>query len=111
MLPCLIVCKYCSDICVSLSLSTPNLLTCLQAFQLWLQYTSLLGTVNVSLPKTVSWLPKAASFAFSSLTSGGLSTDCLLNVSSTNVALQRLLLRLAVLPTNLLVLAALQTLW
>lgn len=83
----------------------------LQAFQLWLQYLSLLGTVNVSLPKSVHWLSQAASFAFSSLTSGLLSTDCLLSPSRTNIALQRLLLRLAVLPLNLLVLAALQTLW
>ena len=83
----------------------------MQAFQLWLQYTTLLGSVNVDLPKTVRWIPSAASFAFSSITSGALSTDCLLDPASTSMALQRLLLRLAVLPLILLLLAALQVLW
>ena len=83
----------------------------LQAFQLWLQYTTLLGSVNVDLPKTVRWIPSAASFAFSSVTSGALSTDCLLDPASTSMALQRLLLRLAVLPLVLLLLAALQVVW
>lgn len=91
--------------------STRQLKCRMQAFQLWLQYTTLLGSVNVDLPKTVRWIPSAASFAFSSITSGALSTDCLLDPASTSMALQRLLLRLAVLPLILLLLAALQVLW
>jgi len=82
-----------------------------QAFTLWLQYTSLLGSINVSAPKTIHWISSATSFAFSSLTSGSLSTDCLLRLGGINTALQRLLLRLAVPPIMFSLLAAGQVLW
>ena len=85
--------------------------SCVQAFTLWLQYTTLVGSINVPIPKTVHWIHSATSFAFSSLTSGSLSTDCLLHLGGTNTALQRLLLRLAVTPLNLAILRIGQVLW
>ena len=83
----------------------------LQAFTLWLQYTSLVGTVNVRVPRSVHWISSATSFAFASLTSGSLSTDCLLSLGGVNPALQRLLIRLAVVPLNFVILALSQILW
>jgi len=66
------------------------------------KYTSLLGSINASVPKTMHWISSATSCAFSSLTSGSLSTDCLLSLDGINPALQRLLLRLAVPSPHLL---------
>lgn len=68
----------------------------MQAFTLWLQYISLLGNTNVPAPKTISWVFSASGFAFSSITSGTLSTDCLISPYGINPALKRLILRLAV---------------
>ena len=79
-----------------------------QALTLWLQYMSLLGQANIPAPDTLHWIFSAASFAFSSITSGSLSTDCLLSLGPTNLAFKRLLLHLAVPPIILIVLIALQ---
>jgi len=68
---------------------------CLQALNLWLQYTTLLGGINVPAPKSVHWVFNAAQFAFATVTSGSLSTDCLLT-GSMNAALQRIFISLAV---------------
>ena len=69
----------------------------LQAFTLWLQYISLLGNANVPAPKTVAWLFTFSGFAFSSITSGALSTDCFINpYGNLNPALKRTILRLSV---------------
>ena len=83
----------------------------MQAFTLWLQYISLLGNANVPAPKTVSWLFSFSSFAFSSLSSGALSTDCLINPNSNlNPALKRTILRLSVPWIILVILLLLQLL-
>ena len=68
---------------------------CLQALNLWLQYTTLLGGINIPAPKPVHWVFNAAQFAFATVTSGSLSTDCLLT-GRMNAALQRILISLAV---------------
>ena len=68
----------------------------LQAITLWLQYVSMVGSANVPAPKSVTWLFSAAGFAFSSVTSGALSTDCLISTQGIDTALKRLILRLAV---------------
>ena len=81
----------------------------LQALTLWLQYVSLLGQVNIPAPNTLHWILSAASFAFSSLTSGSLSTDCLLSPGPVNLAVKRLALHLALPPFIFLLLAAIQT--
>lgn len=54
----------------------------LQAVSLWLQHTSLLGQIAVTIPvpDSLRAVFTTASFAFSSLTSGLLSVDCLLDV-------------------------------
>ena len=83
---------------------------CLQALTLWLQYITLLGNVNISAPGPVHWVFSAASFAFSTVTSGALSTDCLQS-GNTNAAVQRVLLHLAVPLMVLLILVVVQTLW
>lgn len=69
----------------------------LQALTLWLQYISMVGTTNVSVPASISWLFSATHFAFSSTSSGVLSTDCLIDIDGAiNPALKRLVVRLAV---------------
>lgn len=80
----------------------------LQALTLWLQYISLIGQVNIPAPDTLKWVFSTASFAFSSLTSGSLSTDCLLSPDSGSLAFRRLILHLAVPPITFLLLAAIQ---
>ena len=67
----------------------------LQALNLWLQYLTLLGGINIPTPKSVHWIFCAASFVFATVTSGSLSTDCLLS-GPVNTALQRMLIHLAV---------------
>ena len=67
----------------------------LQALNLWLQYTTLLGGINIPAPKAVHWVFNAAQFAFATVTSGSLSTDCLLT-GGMSTALQRILISLAV---------------
>ena len=96
--------------CVMHTLTSAHVPVMLQALTLWLQYISLLGQVNIPAPETLHWLFSAASFAFSSLTSGSLSTDCLLSPGPVNLAFKRLLLRLAVPPISLCLLAVPQTL-
>jgi len=82
----------------------------LQAVTLWLQYTSLLAGVNIPAPATLHWVFSAVNFAFSTVTSSSLSTDCLLS-KPLNTAVQRILIHLSV---PLLVLAAMvliQVVW
>ena len=81
----------------------------MQAFNLWLQYTSLLGLVNIRAPRTVQVLFNATSMAFTTVSSGALSMDCLLT-GSVNRAVQRLLIHLALPLLMLLVLSAIQLL-
>ncbi len=80
----------------------------MQALTLWLQYISLLGQANIPAPSTVHWIFSAASFAFSSLTSGSLSTDCLLNSGANELAFKRIILHLAVPPIVFLIVIAIQ---
>ena len=82
----------------------------MQALTLWLQYITLLGNVNINTPAPVHWVFSVVSFAFSTVTSGSLSTDCLLS-GDTNLAAQRLLLHLAVPLIVLLVLGVAQSVW
>ena len=82
-----------------------------QALTLWFQYTSLLGQINIPTPVTLHWVFSISSFAFSSLTSGSLSTDCLMSLGPTNLAFKRLLLRLAVPPIVLALLLMVQLCW
>lgn len=79
----------------------------MQALTLWLQYISLLGQANIPAPSTVHWIFSAASFAFSSLTSGSLSTDYLL-ASGPDLAFRRIILHLAVPPIVFLIVIAIQ---
>ncbi len=81
-----------------------------QAFNLWLQYISLLGGINIPTPKSVSVIFNAASFAFTSVTSGILSLDCLLS-GHVNHALQGLLIHIAFPVVMLILMFALQVLW
>ena len=67
----------------------------MQALNLWLQYITLLGSINIPAPSTVHWVFNAAQFAFATVTSGSLSTDCLLS-GPVNHALQRILINLTV---------------
>lgn len=90
---------------------THVLVLTVQALTLWLQYTSLLGQINIPTPDTLHWVFSITSFAFSSLTSGSLSTDCLLSLGPTNLAFKRLLLRLAVPPIVLVLLIIVQLCW
>ena len=80
----------------------------MQAVTVWLQYITLLGGINLPLPATIHWVFSIAAFAFSSITSGSLSTDCLLQSGTMNTALKRYLLKLAVPPLILLVLILIQ---
>ncbi len=79
----------------------------MQALNLWLQYTSLLGNINIPAPKTVHWVFNAAQFAFATVTSGSLSTDCLLS-GPINNALQRIFIQLAVPALMFLALSTIQ---
>lgn len=90
--------------------SATKLKWCVQGLTLWLQYITLLGDINISAPGSVQWIFKAASFAFSTVTSDCLSPDCLLS-EGTNLAVQRVLLHLAVPPIVLLTLVLMQSLW
>ena len=85
----------------------------MQSFTLWLQNISFLGQINLPTPSTITWVFAVANFAFSSITSGSLSTDCLLTAGPghVNLAFKRLLLHLAAPAINLLILIAIQTLW
>lgn len=82
----------------------------MQAVQLWLQYISLLAGVNIPAPAALHWVFSAANFAFSTVTSGSLSTDCLLS-GVHNAAVQRILVHLAVPPLVLAVMLFIQVIW
>lgn len=82
----------------------------LQGVTLWLQYITLIAGVNIPAPPSLHWVFSAAAFAFSTVTSGSLSTDCLLS-KPLNHALQRILVHLAVPPLVLLVLVLAQLCW
>ena len=83
--------------------------TCMlvQGVTLWLQYLTLIAGVNIPAPACLHWVFSAAAFAFSTVTSGSLSTDCLLS-GPVNDALQRILIHLAVPPLMLAALALAQ---
>lgn len=81
----------------------------MQALNLWLQYMTLLGGINIPAPRTVHWVFAVAQFAFASVSSGSLSTDCLLS-GPTNPALQRIFIHLAVPALMFLLLATFQAL-
>ncbi|KAL3155628.1 hypothetical protein ABBQ38_010825 [Trebouxia sp. C0009 RCD-2024] len=81
----------------------------IRAFNLWLQYTSLLGLVNIPTPHTVQVLFSATSLAFTTVSSGILSVDCMLT-GPVNRAVQGLLIHLALPLLMLLVLSAIQLL-
>lgn len=70
---------------------------------------SLLGLVNIPAPRTVQILFNAVSMAFTTFSSGILSLDCLLT-GSVNLAIQPLLIQLALPLLMLLVLSAIQLL-
>ena len=82
----------------------------LQALTLWLQYIMLLGSINISVPDSINSVFSVASFAFATVTSGILSTDCLQS-GTTNPAVQRVLIHLAVPAMVLLLLIIIQALW
>ena len=69
----------------------------------------LLGNINISVPNSVHWVFSAASFAFSTVTNGALSIDCLQSGKS-NAAAQRVWIHLAVPVMVLLILIVHQTL-
>ena len=83
----------------------------LQVVTVWLHYMSILGNVNIPVPGTVHWVFSVASFAFSSITSGSLSLDCLIRAGPLRPALKRLLVHLAVPVINLLLLSTWQLFW
>ena len=85
-------------------------LNALQAAQLWLQYILLLGGVNTPTPRPLHWVLSAANFAFSTVTNGSLSTDCLLSASH-NSALQEIVVHLCVPLLVLLLMLLLQIIW
>lgn len=82
----------------------------MQALTLWLQYITLLGNVNIDAPQPLHWVFGVASFAFSTVTSGSLSTDCLQS-GDTNPAVQRVLFYLFLPVIVLAILALMQTIW
>ena len=82
----------------------------MQAVTLWLQYMTLLAGVNIPAPACLHWVFSAANFAFSTITSGALSTDCLLSTRF-NPALQRIVIHLAVPPLVLALLVIIQLCW
>ena len=68
-----------------------------QALTLWLQYMSILGSTNVDVPDTIQWIFQASSFAFASVNSSVLSTDCLIDANGrVDPAVKRLVLRFAI---------------
>ena len=82
----------------------------MQALQLWLQYLTLLAGVNMPTPYALHWVFSAANYAFTAVTGGSFSVDCLLS-GRHNTALQSVVVHLAV---PLLVLAAMlviQIIW
>ncbi|KAL0055969.1 hypothetical protein WJX82_006250 [Trebouxia sp. C0006] len=82
----------------------------IRAFNIWLQYSSLLGNLNLSTPKSVSVIFSAASLAFTSVTSGILSLDCLLS-GPVSHAQQGLFIHLSFPLIMLILVSALQLLW
>ena len=82
----------------------------MQALTLWLQYMTLLGNVNISVPAPLHWVFSAASFAFSTVTSGSLSIDCLQS-GETNPAVQRIIFYLFLPLVVLAILVLMQTIW
>ncbi|KAL3155043.1 hypothetical protein ABBQ38_011563 [Trebouxia sp. C0009 RCD-2024] len=67
-----------------------------RALTLWMQYISMVGSTNVSVPISFGWLFSFTHFAFSSVSSGILSTDCLIGAGGTiDPAIKRVILRLA----------------
>ena len=80
----------------------------MQAFNLWLQYITFLGGINMPTPHSVHWLYAAASVAFATVTSSSLSIDCLLS-GRVNKALARSLFHLAIPIIVLLLLMLLAT--
>ncbi|DBA73772.1 TPA: hypothetical protein ACH3X2_009743 [Trebouxia sp. C0005] len=82
----------------------------IRAFNVWLQYSSLLGNLNISTPKSVSVVFSAASFAFTSVTSGILTLDCLLS-GHVSHAQQGQIIHLAFPLIMLILVSALQLLW
>lgn len=83
----------------------------MQGVTLWMQYMTFLGGISIPFPKTIHWLFSAVSFAFASITSGSLSLDCLMDVNSVNLALQRTLWHLGIPVFSLIALTAVQLLW
>ena len=89
-----------------------HVLFCVQAFNLWLQYITLLGGVSIPAPKAVQVVFSAASLAFNAVASGILSLDCLLSASeAVNPAVQGLFIHLALPLVMLVILCLLQVLW
>ena len=71
----------------------------------------MVGSTNVSVPASMSWLFSASNFAFTSVSSGVLSTDCLIGVNGkVDPALKRVILRLAVPWFSLVILMVAQVL-
>lgn len=86
-----------SAICDMLFCRAQHLSFLLQALTLWLQYLTILGSTNVNVPSTIKWVFQASSFAFASVNSSVLSTDCLIDTNgSVDPALKRLVLRFAI---------------
>ena len=81
-----------------------------QAAQLWLQYISLLSGVNLPTPHALQWVFSAANYAFSAVSSGSLSIDCLFSTHH-NTALQRILVHLAVPVLVLGAMVLIQVIW
>ncbi len=81
-----------------------------QAAQLWLQYISLLSGVNFPSPPALQWVFSAANYAFSAVSSGSLSIDCLLSTHH-NTAVQRILVHLAVPVLVLVAMVLIQVIW
>lgn len=58
---------------------------------------SILGSTNVDVPDTIQWIFQASSFAFASVNSSVLSTDCLIDANGrVDPAVKRLVLRFAI---------------
>ena len=83
----------------------------MQGVTLWMQYFTLLGSIRIPYPGSIHWVFSAVNFAFASITSGSLSLDCLLDVHSMNLALQRTLWHLVIPVFSLLFLMLAQVLW
>ena len=81
-----------------------------QAAQLWLQYITLLSGVNLPTPRALQWVFSAANYAFSAVSSGSLSIDCLFSTHH-NTAVQRILVHLAVPVLVLAAMVLIQVIW